>query len=52
MIINHIYIENCLETMQKMTDSYIDFVITLSPYYEILDYKGYKFQNRTETPWT
>ena len=41
---NHLYNENCLETMQKMPDNYIDFVITSPPYDEIRQYNGYKFE--------
>ena len=41
---NHIYNENCLQTMQKMPDRFIDFVITSPPYDDIRAYNGYKFQ--------
>jgi len=39
-----IYNENCLETMGRMPDSYIDFVITSPPYDDIRNYNGYKFE--------
>ena len=41
---NHLYNENCLETMRKMPDNYIDFVITSPPYDDIRNYNGYKFE--------
>jgi len=41
---NQIYNENCLQTMQKMPDKFIDFVITSPPYDDIRAYNGYKFQ--------
>ena len=39
-----IYNENCLETMGKMPNSYVDFVITSPPYDDIRNYNGYKFE--------
>ena len=45
---NHLYNENCLDTMQKMPENYIDFVITSPPYDEIRNYNRYKFMNRTK----
>lgn len=38
-----IYNENCLETMAKMPDNFIDFVITSPPYDDIRNYNGYQF---------
>ena len=43
LTINQIYNENCLETMRKMPNEYIDFVITSPPYDTIRKYNGYVF---------
>ena len=43
MEINKTYNENCLDTMQRMKDNFIDMVLTSPPYDDILDYKGYEF---------
>ncbi|MBX2930418.1 MAG: site-specific DNA-methyltransferase [Chitinophagaceae bacterium] len=32
MIINKVYNENCLDTLKKMPDNFIDLVITSPPY--------------------
>ena len=45
---NHIYNENCLETMQRMPNNFIDFVITSPPYDDIRNYNGYRFEFETE----
>jgi len=39
-----IYNENCIVTMGKMPDNYIDFVITSPPYDDIRNYNGYQFE--------
>jgi site-specific DNA-methyltransferase (adenine-specific) len=39
-----IHNENCLETMGRMPNSCIDFVITSPPYDDIRNYNGYKFE--------
>ena len=44
MEINKIYNENCLATMAKMPDNFIDFVITSPPYDDIRNYNGYSFE--------
>lgn len=41
--INRIFNENCLNTMARMPDNFIDLVITSPPYDKLRDYKGYKF---------
>ena len=41
--INKNYNENCLETMAKMPDNFIDLVVTSPPYDNLRDYKGYSF---------
>lgn len=43
MEINKIYNENCLETMRRMPDNFIDLVVTSPPYDNLRDYKGYSF---------
>lgn len=42
--INKIYNEDCLITMSKMPDEFIDFVITSPPYDDIRNYNGYSFE--------
>lgn len=43
MEINKIYNENCLDTMSKMPDNFIDLTVTSPPYDNLRDYKGYTF---------
>lgn len=43
MEINKIYNENCLETMGKMPDNFIDLTVTSPPYDNLREYKGYSF---------
>ena len=43
MEINKIYNEDCLETMAKMPDNFIDLTVTSPPYDDLRDYKGYSF---------
>jgi site-specific DNA-methyltransferase (adenine-specific) len=43
MEINTIYNENCLDTMARMPDEFIDLTVTSPPYDNIRDYKGYSF---------
>lgn len=43
MEINKIYNENCLETMAKMPNCFIDLTVTSPPYDNLRDYKGYSF---------
>ena len=40
---NKIYNENCLDTMRRMPDNFIDLVVTSPPYDNLRDYKGYVF---------
>jgi len=44
MKINYIYAEDCLITMSKMQDAFIDLTVTSPPYDSLRDYKGYKFE--------
>lgn len=39
-----IFNEDCLDTMSKMSDNYIDLVLTSPPYDNLRDYKKYNFQ--------
>lgn len=41
--LNTIYNENCIDTMLKMPDNYIDLTVTSPPYDNIRDYNGYTF---------
>lgn len=41
--INKIYNENCLDTMKRMPDNFIDLTVTSPPYDNLRDYKGYSF---------
>ena len=43
MEVNKIYNENCLETMAKMPNCFIDLTVTSPPYDNLRDYKGYLF---------
>lgn len=43
MEINKIYNENCLETMKKMPDGFIDVTVTSPPYDDLRTYNGYSF---------
>jgi DNA modification methylase len=38
-----IFNENCLDTMGRMPDNYIDLTVTSPPYDNLRDYKGYSF---------
>ena len=43
MDVNKIYCENCLDTMKRMDDDFIDLTVTSPPYDNLRDYKGYEF---------
>lgn len=43
MEINKVYNENCLDTMGKIPDNFIDLTVTSPPYDNLRDYKGYSF---------
>ena len=43
MKVNKIYNENCLETMARMQDKFIDLTVTSPPYDNLRDYNGYSF---------
>lgn len=44
MEINKIYNENCVDTMTKMPDNFIDLTVTSPPYDSLRDYNGYLFE--------
>jgi len=41
--INKIYNENCLDTMSRMPDCFVDLTVTSPPYDDIRSYNGYSF---------
>ena len=43
MEVNKIYCENCIDTMSKMPDGFVDLTVTSPPYDNLRDYKGYSF---------
>lgn len=43
MELNKIYNENCLETMSRMPNFFVDLTITSPPYDNLRDYNGYSF---------
>lgn len=43
MEINKIYNENCLDTMSRMPENFIDLTVTSPPYDNLRKYKGYSF---------
>lgn len=43
MELNKIYNEDCLETMKRMPDNFVDMTLTSPPYDNLRDYKGYTF---------
>lgn len=40
---NYLYNENCLKTMAKMPDCFVDLTVTSPPYDNLRDYKGFEF---------
>ena len=43
MEINKVYNENCLDTMARMEDNFIDLTVTSPPYDNLRTYNGYSF---------
>jgi DNA modification methylase len=43
MEVNKIYCENCIDTMAKMPDGFIDLTVTSPPYDGLRTYNGYSF---------
>jgi site-specific DNA-methyltransferase (adenine-specific) len=46
-LVNKIHNENCLETMAKMPDNFIDLTVTSPPYDGLRTYNGYSFDFET-----
>jgi len=44
MELNKIYCEDCLETMGRMDNNFVDLTITSPPYDNLRDYNGYSFE--------
>lgn len=42
-MINKIHCENCIKTMQRMPDGFIDLIVTSPPYDNLRSYNGYNF---------
>ena len=42
-MINEIFVENCLDTMKRMPDGFVDLVVTSPPYDNLRTYDGYSF---------
>lgn len=43
MELNHIYNENCLDTMKRMPDNFVDLTVTSPPYDNLRTYNGFTF---------
>jgi len=43
MELNKLYCENCLDTMKRMPDNFIDLTVTSPPYDNLRNYNGYDF---------
>jgi len=41
--LNKIYNENCLDTMSRMPNEFVDLIVTSPPYDDLRDYNGYVF---------
>ena len=42
-MLNKIHVENCLDTMKRMPDEFVDLVVTSPPYDNLRTYNGYSF---------
>jgi DNA modification methylase len=42
-VLNKIFTENCLETMSRIEDNFVDLVVTSPPYDDLRAYNGYSF---------
>lgn len=42
-MLNKIHVENCLDTMKRMPDDFVDLVVTSPPYDNLRNYNGYSF---------
>ena len=45
MKLNTIWNENCIDTMKRMGNSFIDLVVTSPPYDEMREYEGYRLES-------
>jgi DNA modification methylase len=43
MRLGKIYLENCIDTMRRMPEEYVDMTITSPPYDDLRSYNGYEF---------
>lgn len=43
MEFGEVYLENCIETLRKMPDDFVDMTITSPPYDDLRDYNGFQF---------
>jgi len=43
MRVNEMYNENCLDTMARMEDDFVDLTVTSPPYDDLRTYNGYSF---------
>jgi site-specific DNA-methyltransferase (adenine-specific) len=43
LMLNKIHVENCLDTLSRMPDSFVDLVVTSPPYDNLRTYNGYSF---------
>jgi len=48
--LNKIYNENCLATMAKMPEGFVDLIVTSPPYDDLRKYNGYSFDFETIAP--
>ena len=45
--LNKIYNEDCIQTMNRMPDNFIDLTVTSPPYDNLITYNGYSFDFET-----
>jgi len=43
LMLNKIHVENCLDTLSRMPDRFVDLVVTSPPYDNLRTYNGYSF---------
>jgi len=43
MEVNKVYVENCIETLARMPDEFLDMTLTSPPYDDLRSYNGYDF---------
>ena len=41
---NKTYNEDCLKTMERMSDNFVDMTLTSPPYDNLREYKGFSFE--------